>query len=218
MSHRPRRTCCSDPDRRSPRTSLWSSGLPLIICAPPSFRNPAPHSSSCCRYVMGGSKRNSGSSTRRRRRRSCRLLKSSRRLRTDRTRARRLSGERAAGATGALQCPVCASCKPAWCAASPAARRRHLSTDQPIGLLQYLQNVLALGVGKRAGGRRRRLFRHLLQSVSGRRNTDSGENTTARSMKFCSSRILPGQSCALSTSITSSGITSMGLLKRADSF
>ena len=37
------------------------------------------------------------------------------------------------------------------------------STDQPIGLLQYVQNVLALRVGERAGCRRGRLPRHQFQ-------------------------------------------------------
>ena len=91
-----------------------------------------------------------------------------------------------------------------------------MSPDQPIGLLQYLQDVLPLGVCKRARGGRDCGFVICFNSVSARRNMDSGDRTTARSMTFCSSRMFPGQSCALRTSITSSGITSMGLLKRAE--
>ena len=53
---------------------------------------------------------------------------------------------------------------------------------------------------------------------NGRRSTDPGENSTARSIKFCSSRIFPGKSCACSTAITSSGIKSMGLLRLAANF
>ena len=51
---------------------------------------------------------------------------------------------------------------------------------------------------------------------SGRSSTEPGEKSTARSMKFCKSRIFPGQACALRTAIISSGIESIVWLCGSD--
>jgi hypothetical protein len=93
-----------------------------------------------------------------------------------------------------------------------------LPSDQPVGLIQCFENMLPIGVGQRACTALRLPVSACLIKSRGKRSTDPDEKSTARSMKFCSSRILPGQSCALRTSITSSGIESMVLLRRAANF
>ena len=56
------------------------------------------------------------------------------------------------------------------------------------------------------------------KSIRGRRRSESVEKTTARSMTFCNSRTLPGQSCRLSTFIISKGIASMGFVHTRGQF
>jgi len=92
-----------------------------------------------------------------------------------------------------------------------------LSSDQPVGLVQCFQDMLPIGVGQRACSALRVLLHRVLQ-VQRQAQHRPGENSTARSMKFWSSRILPGQLCASRTVITSSGMKSMGLLRPAANF
>jgi hypothetical protein len=58
--------------------------------------------------------------------------------------------------------------------------------------------MLPIGVGKSAGSDLPALL-HCIPQVQRQTQHRPGRISTARSMKFCSSRILPGQSCALRT-------------------
>jgi hypothetical protein len=95
--------------------------------------------------------------------------------------------------------------------------RSILPTDQPVGLV-HVSRICSRSASASVRGSLSELCFNVCFKSSGRRSTDPGEKSTARSMKFCSSRILPGQSCALRTAITPSGITSNGLVERGGKF
>jgi len=89
------------------------------------------------------------------------------------------------------------------------------ATDHPVHVLQSLADVLSLSLFQRYGLQRVN-FGSLSQSSSGGRSVLPPVRITLRSMKFCSSRMFPGQEWPTSASITSAGIDSICLCMRSE--
>ncbi len=68
-----------------------------------------------------------------------------------------------------------------------------MAAHNPIHLPEHFENMSALGVLQRAVAAGLGASATSLRSPKGAHNTGPGERITERSMKFCSSRMLPGQ-------------------------
>jgi len=140
-------------------------------------------------------------------------------FRTGEARYRVSAGRTAPGMNGVVQFQAFASYESRSCAGKPSrVAAPSCPPDHPRGLVQYFQDMFPLCFGKGASSNCRRLFRHLFQfrqrwTQRGTRRKDYSAFDDI--LQFTN---VAGPVVRLRISITSPGIESMGLLRRAESF